>query len=96
MELVANIKAIVLETRRAGGGIGLEDLKSVRERVKASRPHRARFGHRSFGELQTFVVYKARPAGAPVLFVDRKYSRKGCPACKVIDADTRLNQVTFS
>jgi putative transposase len=96
MELVANIKAIVLEARRAGRGIGLEDLKSVRERVKASRPQRARFGQWSFGELQTFVVYKARAAGVPVLFVDRKYTHKGCPACKAIDADTRLNQVTFS
>lgn len=95
MEL-AHIKAIVLEAQRAGRGIGLEDLKGVRERVKASRPQRARFGHWSLGELQTFVVYKAPAAGVPVLFVDRKYTRKGCPACKVIAADNRPNQVTFS
>ena len=31
-----------------------------------------------------------------VLFVDPKYTSKGCPACRLIDADDRPNHVTFS
>jgi putative transposase len=46
--------------------------------------------------LQTLVVYKARLAGVPVLFVDPKYTGKGCAECGVIDAKIRPNQVTFS
>jgi hypothetical protein len=35
-------KAIVLEAQHSGRGVGLEELKDVHERVKASRPQRAR------------------------------------------------------
>jgi hypothetical protein len=47
-------------------------------------------------QLQTFVASKARHAGIPVLFVDPKYTRKGCPACGAIDDGNRANQATFS
>jgi putative transposase len=89
-------KAIVLAAQRSGRAIGLEDLKGIRERVKASRPQRARLGHWSFGPLQTFVACKARRAGIPVLFVAPKYPSKGCPACGAIDDKNRANQATFS
>jgi putative transposase len=77
-------------------GIGLEDLKGIRERVKASRPQRARLGNGSFAQLPTFVAYKARRAGIPALFVDPKYTSQGCPACGTIDHKNRLSQATFS
>ena len=82
--------------QRSGRGIGLEDFKGIRERVKASRPRRAGLGDCSFGPLQTFVAYKARRAGIPVLFVDRKYPSKGCPAWGALDDKNRANQATFS
>jgi hypothetical protein len=31
-----------------------------------------------------------------VLFVDPKCTGKGCPACRLIDADNRRNHVAFS
>jgi putative transposase len=34
--------------------------------------------------------------GIPVLFVDPKYTSKGCPACGTIDDKNRTNQATFS
>jgi putative transposase len=86
----------VSEAQRSGRGIGLEDLKGIRERVKASRRQRARLGNGSFGPLQTFVAYKVRRASIPVLFVDPKYTSQGCPACGTIDAKNRPNQATFS
>jgi putative transposase len=72
------------------------DLKGIRERVKASRPQRARLGHWSFGPLQIFVAYKARRAGIPVLFVDPKHPSKGRPAWGTIDDENRADQATFS
>jgi putative transposase len=85
----------LLAAQRSGRGTGLEDRKGIRERVKASRPQRARLAHWSFGPLQTFVAYKARRAGIPVPFVDPKYTSKGCPACGAIDDKNRPNQATF-
>ena len=90
------LQAIGLAARRSGRGIGLGDLKGIRERVKASRPQRARLGHCSFGQLQTFVAYKARRAGIPVLFVAPKSTPKGRPACAAINDKNRANQATFS
>jgi len=89
-------KAIVVEAQRSGRGIGLEDLKHIRTRVKARRSHRARLGNWSFAQLQAFIAYKAKRAGVPVLFVDPRYTSQGCSSCGTIDKKNRPNQATFS
>jgi IS605 OrfB family transposase len=48
----------VLEAQRSGRAIGLEDIKIVRDRVKASRSHRAKLGNWSLGQFRQFVEYK--------------------------------------
>jgi len=88
-------KAIVWAAYRAGRGIGLEDLKGIRARVKASRRQRARLANWSFGPLQTFIAYKARRGGIAMLFAGPD-TRKGGPACGAIDAKNRAHQATFS
>jgi putative transposase len=89
-------KSIVMEAQRSGRGIGLEDLKHIRARAKARRQHRARLGNWSFAQLQSFVAYKARRLGVPVLFVDPRYTSQGCSSCGVIDKKNRPDQTTFS
>lgn len=89
-------KALVMEAQRSGRGIGLEDLKHIRIRVKARRQHRARLGNWSFGQLQSFVAYKAKLAGVPILFVDPRHTSQGCSACGHIDKKNRPDQATFS
>lgn len=88
-------KAIVLEAQRSGRGIGLEDLKHIRARVKARRKHRARLSNWSFGQLQVFVAYKAQRAGVPVFFVDPRNTSKGCSQCGHVDKKNRQDQATF-
>lgn len=89
-------KALVIEAQRSGRGIGLEDLKHIRSRVKARRHHRARLGNWAFAQIQTFVTYKAKRLGVPVLFVDPKNTSKGCSCCGYIDKKNRPDQATFS
>jgi IS605 OrfB family transposase len=88
-------KAIVVEAQRSGRGIGLEDLKHIRTRVKARRSHRARLGNWSFWQLQAFVAYKAKRAGIPVLLVDPRHTSQGCSSCGTIDKKNRPDQATF-
>jgi IS605 OrfB family transposase len=89
-------KALVLEAQRSGRGIGLENLTNIRSRVKARRNQRARLGNWSFGQLQSFIAYKAKRAGIPVLFVDPRNTSKGCSCCGQIDKKNRPDQATFS
>lgn len=89
-------KELVDTAERTGRAIGLEELKNIRKRVTAKRGGRARLNNWSFGQLRQFVEYKARRAGVPVIFVDPRYTSKGCPCCGTIDNKNRPNQATFS
>jgi putative transposase len=89
-------KAVVLEAERTGRGIALEDLKGIRSRVTArGSSQRARLGNWGFGQLGTFVQYKAKRAGVPVCFVDPRNTSRQCSACGCIDKKNRTNQATF-
>jgi putative transposase len=89
-------KALVCEAQRLHAAIALEELKGIRSRVKARRKHRAKLHNWAFAQLRSFVGYKARIAGIPVLFVDPRYTSKGCRMCGTIDNKNRPNQSTFS
>lgn len=89
-------KALVETAQRSGRAIGLEDLTHIRTRVKARRGQRARLHNWSFGQLRSFIAYKAERVGIPVLFVDPRYTSKGCSMCGTIDDKNRPDQATFS
>jgi putative transposase len=89
-------KALVLDAERTGRGIGLENLKGIRGRVTARGGNqRARLGNWGFGQLGSFVEYKAKRAGVPVCFVDPRNTSRECRACGCIDKKNRPNQATF-
>jgi IS605 OrfB family transposase len=89
-------KALVLDAERTSRGIGLEQLKGIRQRVTArSGNQRARLGNWGFGQLGSFVIYKAKRAGVPVVFIDPRNTSRECSACGCIDKKNRPNQATF-
>jgi IS605 OrfB family transposase len=89
-------KVLVLDAQRTSRGIGLEELKGIRQRVTArGGDQRARLGNWGFGQLSAFVVYKAKRAGVPVVFVDPRNTSRECAACGCIDKKNRPNQSTF-
>jgi IS605 OrfB family transposase len=89
-------KAIVIEAQRSSRGIGLENMKHIRSRVKARRRNRNRLGNWSFGQLQEFIGYKAGLAGIPVISINPAYTSQGCSCCGLIDKRNRPDQATFS
>lgn len=89
-------KVIVAKAQRSAVAIALEDLQGLRQRVKARRRQRARLHNWPFFQLRSFLEYKARLAGVPVILVDPRNTSRECPACGHVDKRNRPNQSTFS
>ena len=89
-------KAIVADAERTDRGIALENLKGIRARVTArGSEQRGRLGNWGFAQLGTFVTYKAKRSGVPVVFVDPRNTSRGCAACGCIDKKNRPTQAKF-
>ena len=88
-------KVIVQTAERTERGIALEELKGIRGRVTARRSQRSRLHSWSFHQLRSFVAYKARRAGVPLVAVDPRYTSQACSCCGVIDRKNRPDQATF-
>jgi IS605 OrfB family transposase len=63
-------KKIVTEAERTSRGIALEDLGGIRDRARLRKPQRVTLSSWAFAQLGSFIGYKARRAGVPVVYVD--------------------------
>lgn len=88
-------KKIVQTAKDTGRGIALEDLTHIRKRVTARRGQRAILHSWSFAQLRTFIEYKAKLHGVPVVAVDPRNTSRTCPACGTIDKRNRKTQDSF-
>jgi IS605 OrfB family transposase len=89
-------KKIVTTAERTGRGIALEDLTGIRERVRLRKDQRAQLHSWSFHQLGSFLEYKARRAGVPLVYVDPAYTSQQCSECGHIDRKNRVDQATFA
>ncbi|MGI5286981.1 RNA-guided endonuclease InsQ/TnpB family protein [Nonomuraea polychroma] len=88
-------KTIVTEAERTSSGISLEELKGIRQRVRLRKPQRVALHSWAFAQLGEFIVYKARRAGVPLVFVDPAYTSQMCCQCRHIDKRNRVDQGLF-
>jgi putative transposase len=89
-------KDLVELAERTKRAIALEDLTGIRLRVRAMRrQQRAQLSSWSFGQLRSFVEYKAKRAGVGVLLVDPRNTSRECPECGYIAKSNRLSQTIF-
>jgi putative transposase len=88
-------KQLVDVAKRTGRGISMEDLKGIRARVRANKTQRRRLHSWAFGQLQSFVVYKAKRAGVPVRFVEARGTSQTCPECGCVDKRNRRTRDVF-
>ena len=88
-------KRLVAKAERTKRGIALEDLEGILARVRARRPQRATLHSWAFHDLGQKIVYKARIAGVPVIFVDPRNTSRTCPACGLIDKANRPTRDRF-
>ncbi|MFF1396598.1 RNA-guided endonuclease InsQ/TnpB family protein [Streptomyces sp. NPDC058287] len=88
-------KTIVTEAERTSAGISLEELKGIRQRVRLRKPQRVALHSWAFAQLGEFIVYKARRAGVPLVFVDPAYTSQMCCECEHVDRRNRVDQGLF-
>lgn len=75
-------KQLVQEAHKNGcSTIIMEDLKHIRERIKAGKKMRSRLHRWSFDQLSQFVEYKAAAQGIQVVYVCPAYSSQTCSSC---------------
>lgn len=89
-------KAIVACAKGTARGIALEDLNGIRERVTVRRKQRNRHSGWAFHQLRTFIEYKAKRSGIPVVVVCAKYTSRTCSACGHCDKGNRKTQSHFA
>src|SRR5690606_39939031 len=73
-------------------GIALEDLTHIRTRTTVRKAQRREHASWSFFQLRSFIEYKARVAGVPVVAVDPRNTSRTCPDCGCIDKANRKSQ----
>ncbi|MFI6564229.1 RNA-guided endonuclease InsQ/TnpB family protein [Streptomyces sp. NPDC050534] len=88
-------KTIVTEAERTSAGISLEELKGIRQRVRLRKPQRVALHSWAFAQLGEFIVYKAKRAGVPLVFVDPAYTSQTCAECGHVDKRNRVDQGLF-
>ncbi len=90
-------KGLVATATGTMRGIALEDLEGIRQRGTPFRqPQRARMSGWAFAQLRSFIEYKARLSGVPVVLVDPKHTSQQCHACGHIARANRRSQAVFS
>jgi IS605 OrfB family transposase len=89
-------KKIVTEAERTSRGIALEELTGIRRRARLRKPQRVTLNSWAFAQLGSFIGYKARRAGVPVVYVDPAYTLQMCSACGHADKRNRVSQARFT
>jgi IS605 OrfB family transposase len=89
-------KKLVAKAKDTERAIALEELGGIRDRVTVRRAQRATRHSWAFFQLRSFVAYKAKRAGVPVILVDPRNTSRTCPKCGHIDKGNRKSQSVFS
>ncbi|WP_217230275.1 RNA-guided endonuclease InsQ/TnpB family protein [Streptomyces anulatus] len=89
-------KRIVAEAERTGRGIALEELTGIRERARLRKPQRTTLHSWPFAQLGSFIAYKAKKAGVPVIHVDAAYTSQECSQCHHTARSNRPSQARFA
>lgn len=75
-------KAVVQEAIQHGAGvIVLENLRNIRQRIKAGKRLRTRLHRWAWAQLQAFITHKAEAAGLRVIRVNPAYTSQTCSRC---------------
>jgi len=88
-------KQLVDTASRTCRGLALEELVNFFDKTRVRRENRNARSSWSFRQLRTFVEYKAKIAGIPVVFVDPRNTSKTCSKCGHCSGDNRKSQSNF-
>lgn len=88
-------KQIVCEAKGTQRAVAIEDLRHIRKRVTVRKSQRARLSNWAFGQLRSFIEYKARLQGVQVIKVGPRNTSRECSQCHHTDKKNRQSQDKF-
>ena len=88
-------KMIVGRAKRTGKGLALENLKGIRNRIRAARNVRRSLHSWAFADLLAKVTYKATLAGVPLVLVDPRNTSRTCSKCGHCEKANRRTRDRF-
>jgi len=88
-------KALIQKARTERKALALENLDGIRERVTVRRTQRRARHSWAFGQLRTFIDYKAQLSGVRLVFVDPRNTSRTCAVCGHCDKRNRPDQAHF-
>jgi putative transposase len=81
-DLCHKISRIIVDfVKQHGFGVLMEDLKGIRKHIDKGRMLNRRLHSWNFRKLQSYVEYKAKLEGLPVIYVNPKGTSSLCPIC---------------
>jgi putative transposase len=90
-------KRIVQKAKAKNLGIAIEELRHIRARTDSTvrRSQRNRHTSWAFGQLRSFLEYKARLAGVPLHTIDPRHTSRTCSVCGHCEKANRQSQASF-
>src|SRR6266550_3924067 len=90
-------KRIVQKAKAHGQGIAIEELRHIRQRTESTvrRSQRSRHSSWSFGQLRSFLSYKAALRGVTLHLVDPRNTSRTCSECGYSAKENRKSQASF-
>lgn len=88
-------KHLVEKAKDTNSAIALEDLTHIQSRTRCRKSQRAERMSWAFFQLRSFIEYKAKLAGIPVVLVDPRNTSRQCSCCGHIDKANRRSQSEF-
>ena len=89
-------KAIVKTAKHNRLGIAVENLTGITKRVRVRKAARDDLTSWAFFELKSFLEYKSRLAGIPLVEVDPRNTSRTCSVCGHCDKANRKTQAEFA
>jgi IS605 OrfB family transposase len=88
-------KRLVAKAVDTGRMLALEDLGGIRSQTTVRKAQRRRHDSWGFGQLRSFIEYKAALAGVPVVAVEPRGTSHTCPTCGCLDKRNRPSRESF-
>ena len=81
LDLYHKVANRIVEEAEKYGGIAMENLEKIREKIRYGKKINGRLHRWSFRKLQTIIEYKAKLKGIKVVYVDPHHTSTKCPRC---------------
>lgn len=79
----------IVNSCKSGDVLVLEDLKYIRDRIRLAKKQRFVQHSWAFGQLGSFIEYKALEKSIPVVHVDPRHTSQRCPICNHVERANR-------